>query len=256
MTNQNSSSLYRYRQQPLTPVMAAELILELLSGEIIETEKVRKIILDEHIQRGGKPPSGKTGIISCIKHALRYLKNQEQAINSSRNNWTILGGKNLPSSGLTTDFEKISDDLEEKFPVLIQDMVSDTNGDSSINDTLRPEVELGSGESCVYVFYLKTYKEFALMNNQKRWPCKIGKTDGDPTQRILAQVGTGLPEYPQFAVLLRTSKPSDWESSIHKILRIRNQDKTDAPGNEWFLASPEEIIDIIKIIDPSLFLKE
>lgn len=67
----------------------------------------------------------------------------------------------------------------------------------------------------VYVYYLPTYRLRAKEQGEKAWPCKIGRTDGDPLSRVLSQAATALPERPRIAIIIRTSYPIPWETALH-----------------------------------------
>ena len=93
------------------------------------------------------------------------------------------------------------------------------------------------------------YRKISEQNNQTFWQCKIGRTDGDPLQRILAQAATALPERPHVAVVIKTNLSSYLETAIHAVLTLRGKKIDDSPGAEWFLTSPDEILEIYDFIE-------
>ena len=85
---------------------------------------------------------------------------------------------------------------------------------------------------------------------ERSWQCKIGKTKGNPLDRILAQAGTVLPEKPIIALALRTKYSAALETALQGVLTLRGLAIEDAPGNEWFLTSPAEVLALAKVFDP------
>jgi Meiotically up-regulated gene 113 len=108
---------------------------------------------------------------------------------------------------------------------------------------VRPviDLEIGEGSGAIYVYYLPTYRQQVEQRGEDVWPCKIGRTDRDPLERILAQAAMALPERPRIALVLRTSMPLAWEAALHNVLTIRGLKIKDIPGSEWFLTSPDAI---------------
>ena len=104
--------------------------------------------------------------------------------------------------------------------------------------------EIGFGKNAVYVYYYDIYRKFAELNNQIVWECKIGRTDGDPLQRVFSQAGTSYPELPHLALIIRCQTSARLETALHEILRFRNRWIKDAPGDEWFMTSPDEVEEI------------
>jgi len=110
----------------------------------------------------------------------------------------------------------------------------------------RADREVGSGRDSVYVYYLPTYRELAQIRGSTRFHCKIGMSTRDPLLRVASQAGTALPEHPRIALNIRTDRASELEKAIHGILKVRGQYVSDAPGNEWFLTSPDEVMEIFE----------
>lgn len=78
------------------------------------------------------------------------------------------------------------------------------------------------------------------------FPVKIGKGN-DPEARIRNQV-TAMPEKPIILGKYEHDDPMALERAIHSILILRGKRKTDAPGSEWFMTTPEEIEMLIKLV--------
>jgi len=90
-------------------------------------------------------------------------------------------------------------------------------------------------------------------SGENRWPCKIGRTDQNPLQRVLSQAATALPEKPVVAVVFRTKYSAALETAFHSVFTLRGLAVRDAPGTEWFLTSPDEVVALAKIFDPTSF---
>ena len=90
------------------------------------------------------------------------------------------------------------------------------------------------------------------MRGEDTWPCKIGKTDQDPLARILGQSSTALPEKPQVAFIIKTSNSYLLESMLHSILKMRGKQVEGLPGLEWFNTNPDEVLEIVSYINPSI----
>lgn len=78
------------------------------------------------------------------------------------------------------------------------------------------------------------------------FPIKIGKGN-NPEVRIAQQV-TSMPEQP---VILGTYDHGDalsLERALHAVLTLRGKRKHDAPGTEWFMTTPQEITQLIKVV--------
>ena len=73
------------------------------------------------------------------------------------------------------------------------------------------------------------------------WPCKIGRTDCDPIQRIIGQAGTCYPELPHVALIIYCDDSNALETAFHNIMKVKGRWMADAPGKEWFMTSPDEL---------------
>jgi hypothetical protein len=107
---------------------------------------------------------------------------------------------------------------------------------------LTAEKELGTGEEYVYIYYSKTEFENAQLQRRDRWLCKIGRTAGDLTVRIVLQSAlTAHPEVPTIALALHTDDSKSLERLIHTALSYAGRHQKGAPGSEWFLTNPIEV---------------
>lgn len=101
----------------------------------------------------------------------------------------------------------------------------------------------GKGEDWVYLYYFDREKAEAQDQGNEVWPCKIGRTEREPEKRIQEQIDEDS-DIPIIALLLRTDKPKVLERTIHGILTLRGVHLKHGQGKEWFLTSPNEVIDI------------
>lgn len=108
--------------------------------------------------------------------------------------------------------------------------------------------EIGRGETSVYVYYYDAYRKLARLKGEDRYPCKIGRTDVSPLERILSQAGTCYPELPHCALLIRCENSLLVETLLHNALKLRHCWLKDAPGKEWFNTNASEIEAIFKAV--------
>ena len=216
---------YKYVDLPITPGITEELIIKLLNGQTLDRNSIVKIIIEHHKSNGGL--DGKAvDFPRTVKTALNRLQNKGHAINKSYGMWQI--SKN------DTPIQEIRIKVKEDVAKL------------PINKTF------GIGENSIYFYYFPSYKILANNLGKESWPCKIGRTDRDPLLRILSQSSTALPENPIIEFIVKIDKAGTLESAIHNILTLRNKKTNNSPGTEWFETNPEEVIEIIKFINPTI----
>lgn len=230
--------VYPYKGVPLTPAIAQFLIRQLFAGKLVERQVLVEEILRSHLAGGGLKASSQD-LSATIKRALTSMKESGTAENASVGYWRILP---IPSVE-----NKNTNSLE---PLALAE-------DASLDEPMAApasvaDVELGLGPGAIYVYYLPTYRLRAQEQGAKVWPCKIGRTDRDPLSRVLSQAATALPERPRIAVVIRTRYPMAWETALHSVLTLRGLQIEDSPGTEWFLTSPEEILELAGVFDPSI----
>src|SRR5262249_19737693 len=158
--------------QPLTPTGIQQLIVELFAGKTVERKEIIKVIPRIHQERGGLPARG--NIDSSVKKALQYLARSSLADKlDTPGFWRIKYGE-LNKCELSA-FE----------PVIDVD-----------NIEVRPQAEktIGNGEAAVYLYFFPTYRLYANQMGETSWPCKIGRTNGEASDRVYGQIGTALPE--------------------------------------------------------------
>jgi hypothetical protein len=76
---------------------------------------------------------------------------------------------------------------------------------------------------------------------------KIGKTEVDTVQRIIAQISTSTPDKPVLFLEIRTHDHNSLERAIQSTLEYR-ECKIVGGGAEWFKTSREEVIAIYQFI--------
>lgn len=235
MTDEASSNgaIYKLHGLPITPVHIRQLVVELFAGQSLETHQIVNVVEQTHRERGGAA-SRAADFSRQVRKALSYLREVGLAENPATGFWRI-----APSAAKRID-EPVTQLPEEE------------ELDSS--DHVDAEIIIGSGASSVYLYYFPAYRILATHNRHATWPCKIGRSDRDPLNRIYSQASTAIPEPPIIGILLRTNLPSQWEKAIHNTLALRGRIIEDAPGDEWFNTSIDEVLDIIRYIDPSLVL--
>lgn len=196
----------------LTPKEFKDLLIELFDG----TQFKRKVAIDkicEYWEEHGGIISNKD-YVGVFKSACRMLE-KEGISNKSYGVWTLKYAKK--------EVVKIESSLKaEKKQYMV-------------------EKEIGDGNNAIYLYYFKTYKEFALSKEEDIYACKIGRTDVDPIQRIYSQMGTCFPEKPHIALVIKCEDSVEMERAIHHILKCRKRQIIDSPGKEWFMTNPYEV---------------
>ena len=195
---------YKYSGESLTTKMARELIVELFKGKTAAKKDIVRRVDEIHLTRGGKRAVTK---VHPVTNALNALKRNALADNPSLGVWHIIG-----------EIEPIEEDGVKR---------------------------IGSGKSSVYLYYYPTYKMFAELQGEDTWPCKIGCSEyPNPIHRIYEQIGTGMPEQPEVALVILTNQPRKMESAVHDLF----EHLPDAPGTEWFRTNPSKVEKIHEII--------
>jgi len=241
MDKQHNNKGYRYQQQPLTPAVIQDLILELFPGKLVERRIIVAEVLRVHIARGGVKPRA-ADLPRSVKKALATMNKSGLADNPSFGFWRIVTpaaessreGPIIPPAPADTPASEDANAEKAPAPEAVADLV------------------VGEGSSAIYLYYLPIYRIRAEERGETVWPCKIGRTDRDPLTRVLSQASTALPERPHIALVVRTQHPGAWESALHGILTLRGLRVEEIPGSEWFLTSPEEVLAIARVFDPHL----
>lgn len=211
---------YPFKGVPLRPGIAEALIAELFAGKRVERKAIVEEVHRQHIARGGRKARGGNPI-PAIKKALQTMRKKGLAESPSPGYWDIIGGPCAPGP-----------DPPDEDGLVRQDKQEGPIEQPSPAPEPPVEREIGSGHGAVYLYYLPTYRQCAEQRGEKAWPCKIGRTDGDPLARILAQAATALPEKPTIALVVRTSDPATLETAVHAALTLRGLRLQGTPGSE------------------------
>jgi len=219
-------NVYQFKGVPLTAAIARSLILELFQGQLVERQ-----IIDDEILRAPSKSAGE-----AVRKALLEMKKDGLVENVSLGHWRIVQGQ-----------------ISEEQPLAQIDVPqSHAEEMSAPADSPVIDLDIGAGVGAVYLYYLPTYRLHAESRGDSSWPCKIGRTDRDPVNRVLSQAATALPEKPHIALVVRTSQPLAWESALHGVLTLRGLRMENSPGAEWFLTSPQDVLDLVKQFDQGL----
>jgi len=245
MTLSEDTDGYQFKNLPLTPAIIENLILDLFSGKLVERSVISKEVMDAHLARGGKKPRARN-LDDSVKRALAKLKSHGLVENPSPGYWRIDPGATAHEPPL---MPQTTDALSS--PSCEESSNTGNLGGESLPDPVA-DLVIGSGDGAVYLYYLPTYRILAEKNGENVWPCKIGRTERDPLVRVLSQASTALPETPHVALIVRTQFPVAWESALHGVLTLRGLKIEQSPGSEWFLTSPDEVIELASLFDPSL----
>lgn len=206
---------YEYSGVKLFPTVFKELLVLLFDGKQFTRQTAIRVVTDYHLEHGGIIEEGRD-VVSIFKKATQDLQKAEAGlINKGYGTWEL----HYQVKDMTEVFEDIK---TEDIAYSVDEI-------------------LGTGSNAVYVYYYDVYKELAENKGNTEWPCKIGRTDRNPIQRVLGQAGTCYPELPHIALIIYCDDSSAFEAALHSILKFQNKWIKNAPGTEWFFTSPMEI---------------
>ena len=208
---------YKYSGMKLIPTVFKELLVLLFDGKQFTRQTAIKKVSDYHLEHGGIIEEGRD-TVGVFKKATRYLQETDAGlVNKGFGTWEL--------HYQVQDTTDVVEDIKTE-PIAY-----------TVDETL------GTGSNAVYVYYYDVYKQLAENSGNVEWPCKIGRTDRDPIQRIIGQAGTCYPELPHIALIIYCDDSSALEAALHSILKYQGKWLKNAPGTEWFLTSPQEIKD-------------
>ena len=207
---------YEFSGLSLTPSVFGKLLIQLFDGKRFRRQVAISVVSDYHRVNGGIVEKERD-LINVFKHATLDLKKKDIGlVNKGQGLW----------------------ELHYHEPELVEVVT----GSSEIEEVVYSADEiLGTGSKAVYVYYYDVYCELARINGEESWPCKIGRTDCDPIQRIISQAGTCYPELPHVALIIYCDDSNALETTFHNIMKFKGRWMADAPGKEWFMTSPDEI---------------
>lgn len=210
---------YKYKGIELTPAIFSELLIQLFDGTQFSRQDAIDAIIKYHQENGGT--LNKPSYVSAFKKATQNLKDT--------------GIENV-GYGIW----KLNYQIDSTEVVVSQKTSSEIS--------VHADLEIGSGNASVYVYYYDSYRELAIIKGSRSWECKIGRTDVDPIGRIVGQAGTCYPELPHIALIIYCDDSSLLEKALHNILKLKNRWLENSPGKEWYITSPNEIEEIYKSI--------
>lgn len=120
---------------------------------------------------------------------------------------------------------------------------ADDDTDESISFEDEPTVEFNGW---IYAFTFPAIKRI-----DKAFPIKVGLTTAaDVETRVYGQCkGSGFFERPEILGRWQVKRVAQIEDAIHAVLKARGRWKEDAPGDEWFITTIEEIHSILQFIN-------
>lgn len=208
---------YEFSGLSLTPTVFGKLLIQLFDGKRFERQVAISEVVDYHRANGGGIVKEGRNLISVFKKATLDLRKKDIGlVNKEPGVW----------------------ELHYHEPELVEVVTSSSEIDDGVYSV---DEILGAGPNAVYVYYYDVYCELARMNGEVSWPCKIGRTDCDPIQRIIGQAGTCHPELPHVALIIYCNDSNALEAAFHNIMKVKGRWMEDAPGKEWFITSPDEI---------------
>lgn len=116
----------------------------------------------------------------------------------------------------------------------------------TFNEQTTYEV-IGSGEQEVYVFSYPELLQLAEYKNETPLN-KIGMTKRSTEARIKEEMTAAVFSNPVIELVIKTDDASGLESTIHHILKYQGKHKEDAPGDEWFYCTVDEIKQIYNFL--------
>lgn len=208
---------YEFSGLSLTPTVFGKLLIRLFDGKRFERQAAISEVFEYHRAHGGIVKDGRNPVDVFKKATLDLRKKDVGLINKGQGIW----------------------ELHYHEPELVEVVT----GSSEVDEEVMYSVDeiLGAGSKAVYVYYYDVYCELAGINGEALWPCKIGRTDCDPIQRIIGQAGTCYPELPHVALIIYCDDSNALETAFHAIMKVKGRWMADAPGKEWFMTSPDEI---------------
>ena len=207
---------YEFIGLSLTPTVFSRLLIQLFDGMQFDRQTVISKVVDYHLSNGGIVKPGCNPISAFKRATLNLRKKDIGLVNKGQGVW----------------------ELHYHEPKLVEVV----RGSSEIEEAVYSVDEiLGEGPNAVYVYYYDVYRELVRINGETSWPCKIGRTDCNPIQRIMGQAGTCYPELPHVALIIYCDDSNVLEAVFHNIMKVKDRWMADAPGKEWFITSPDEI---------------
>lgn len=223
----NASFCYRMARYHLLNEIASE--PEAMTGEPFKLHPVANRVIgrylsDEH-QAMTYPARDTDGELRQVGAALRFFVSL-RAKRGAESPFVWLG-----KSGMY----RLKSDTE-----VIEEAEEDT--DENVED--QPTVEFNGW---IYAFTFSAIKKV-----DQPFPIKVGLTTAaDVETRVYGQCkGSGFFERPEILGRWQVQRVAQIEDAIHAVLKARGRWKEDAPGDEWFITTIEEVSAVLEFINP------
>lgn len=221
----NASFCYKFARYHVLPELAQE--PEALSGEPFKLNPVINRVLSRYLteyQMGLSYPARDTeGKMHQVGAALRFF--------------TSLRAKRGPESPFVwmgqSGMYRLKSDAE-----LTLEAVEDE--DEAVEE--QADVEF---KGWIYAFTFP-----AIKRSNEPFPIKVGlTTNADVETRVFGQCkGAGFFEKPEILGRWKVKRVAQVEDAIHAVLKARGRWKEDAPGDEWFITTLDEVQSIVGFV--------
>ena len=209
------------------PRAVSQFIAELLEREgALPRSEIVQAVKDEWVRVSGRP--FKANVVAKVKKALSEAQAAGTVNAEEAKGW-------WRASDPESSKQSVADQATGSTPDL-------SDLDELETNEIESEHTVGAGDQFIYAYYIPVYRELFEAQGSSRWPIKIGKSI-DAKQRLNTHA-TALPDAPTVAVLIKTSDAANLERLLHLTLRVRGREYDGTGGSEWFVTSPQEILEI------------
>jgi hypothetical protein len=222
----NASFCYKFARYHLLPELAQE--PEALSGEPFKLNPVINRVLSQYLtedQMGLSYPARDTeGKMNQVGATIRFF--------------VSLRAKRGPESPFVWQGQSGMYRLKSDTELTLE---AAEDEDEAIED--QADVEFNGW---IYAFTFP-----AIKNVQKPFPIKVGLTTAaDVETRVFGQCkGAGFFEKPEILGRWQVKRVVQVEDAIHAVLKARGRWKEDAPSDEWFITTIDEVQSIVSFIN-------
>lgn len=221
-----ASFCYKFARYHLLPEIAQE--PEALTGEAFKLNPVINRVLSRYLteeQMGMTYPARDTeGKMHPVGSGIRFFTSL-RAKRGSESPFVWLG-----KSGMY----RLKSDTE---------LTMEAAEDEDVEVEEQPDIEF---DGWIYAFSFPAIKRSDLP-----FPIKVGMTTAvDVETRVFGQCkSAGFFEKPEILGRWQVKRVVQVEGAIHAVLKARGRWKEDAPGDEWFMSTMDEINSVVKFIN-------
>jgi len=222
----NASFCYRFARYHLLPEIAQE--PEALSGEPFKLNPVITRVLSQYLteaQMGLSYPARDTeGKTHQVGATIRFFVSL-RAKRGSESPFVWMGQSGMYRLKSNTELtQEAAEDVDEAI---------EEQGDVEFN-------------GWIYAFTFPAIKRI-----NEPFPIKIGLTSAaDVETRVFGQCkGAGFFEKPEILGRWQVKRVAQVEDAIHAVLKARGRWKEDAPGDEWFITTIDEVQSVIGFLN-------